>query len=296
MANYYEMLKIQPAASSVEITEALEVQYNQWRRLVTHHDPNIVNQANQALAKLEQIRATLTDTAKRNDYDTAIEVHGPTAGLADPEAILRDMTIVAVMTPSARTVAGTAAESNGLKAATTSSLWACPRCQTENPPMSEHCFKCGATLIRICPECSGLTSLISTGVCGKCGYSFDIALQRKKFSQQILEIKNERKMLEKGLSDAKNIYTGATGIPLVIQIVGAIGLALAGFYFLSYSEILFGLVFLALAIALPWNIVVSSNNRKGKQEKINQFEQLLAQKQKELEGTQKLYKELTRSR
>lgn len=52
-ANYYEILNLQPTASSADIQTAFENQYNQWRRLVTHHDPKVVNQANQALQALE---------------------------------------------------------------------------------------------------------------------------------------------------------------------------------------------------------------------------------------------------
>ena len=56
MSNYYEILNVPTTASTAEIQTAYEQQYDQWRRLVTHQDPNVVNQANQALKALETIR------------------------------------------------------------------------------------------------------------------------------------------------------------------------------------------------------------------------------------------------
>ena len=74
MPNYYEIIKVQPTAPTAEIVNACEAQYNQWRRLVTHHDQDVVNQANQALQTIEQIRLTLTDTEKRGVYDAAVGI------------------------------------------------------------------------------------------------------------------------------------------------------------------------------------------------------------------------------
>ena len=55
MSNYYEMLKISHAATKQEIQVAIDDRYDQCRMLVTHHDPNVVNQANMALQSLEKI-------------------------------------------------------------------------------------------------------------------------------------------------------------------------------------------------------------------------------------------------
>jgi hypothetical protein len=297
MANYYEMLKIQPAATSAEITEAIEAQYNQWRRLVTHHDPNIVNQANQALAKLEQIRTTLTDPAKRGIYDAAIEVHGPTAGLADPEAVLRDMPAAAAMTPPARIAAGRVTAPLAQRAAATSSLWASPKCQTETPPMSEHCFKCGTQLLRICPECGGMTSLISTGVCGKCGYRYERAVQRKELKQQISLLQGQQQNLGAELTKTKSIPLGASGCQWVFQIIFTVGLYLGGLYaftvpYQSYQ--IWGFIALILAVFATISVVSAFNKKKKTEAAIFNLEQSMAQKQSEIDGTQKMYNELTR--
>ena len=55
MPNYYEVLKLLPTATRTEVEYAIEAEYNQWRRLVTHHDPKMVEQANRHLRVLEEI-------------------------------------------------------------------------------------------------------------------------------------------------------------------------------------------------------------------------------------------------
>ncbi|RIK22539.1 MAG: hypothetical protein DCC52_13660 [Chloroflexi bacterium] len=165
MANYYELLKVSPSASAQEISSAFDTQYEQWRRLVTHHDPNVVNQANQALQLLEQIRATLSDPAKRAAYDEGIGLRSP-------------------MTPPApRQMPGAAQP--GSVAPTQPALWTCPKCAKENPPNTRFCFNCGTQLVRACPECGQETSLVATGFCGNCGYNYDVAAQRAKLKSEI---------------------------------------------------------------------------------------------------------------
>ncbi len=88
MTNYYQTLNLSPSATTRQIEAAIDHQYNKWRRLVTHHDPNIAHQANQALRLLQDIRGTLTNPAKREVYDKAIGLRGTVGGLADPEALL----------------------------------------------------------------------------------------------------------------------------------------------------------------------------------------------------------------
>ena len=67
--NYYQILGITPSATVAEVETAVEGHYNKWRRLVTHHDPNVVTRANQALQAIERIRTTLTTPDKRAVYD-----------------------------------------------------------------------------------------------------------------------------------------------------------------------------------------------------------------------------------
>src|ERR1035437_4567587 len=83
MPTYYEIINVIPTAAQSEIELVLDAQYNKVRRLVTHQDPNVVNQANQALQLLEKIRTTLMDDGKRSAYDAAIGISSNLGGLAD---------------------------------------------------------------------------------------------------------------------------------------------------------------------------------------------------------------------
>lgn len=171
MSTYYEMLGIPSSASTTEIEAALAVQYDRWRKLVTHHDPIVVEKANQSMRALESIRTTLTDPAKRAGYDAGVGIGGVIDGLADPEAVFRQ----AATTPSSLPVAP--------RSSTTAAgldLWTCPNpdCGANNPAQTRFCFKCRTELVRQCPECGKMSSLAATGNCGECGYPYDLALQR----------------------------------------------------------------------------------------------------------------------
>lgn len=171
MSTYYEMLKVLPSASAAEIQAAVDAQYNQWRQLVAHHLPEVTEQANQSLRILETIRATLTDPAKRAGYDAGIGIGGVAGGLADPEAILRGADPAQVLPPPA---------SRSTAHVSGPGLWTCPNpdCKADNPAQTRFCFKCRTELVRECPECGKMSSLVMTGNCGECGYSYDLAVQR----------------------------------------------------------------------------------------------------------------------
>lgn len=165
MPNYYEMLNVATTATIAEIQSAYDTQYNQWRRLVTHHDPNVVNQANQALQALETIRLTLSDPSKRSAYDAGIGL-GAVSNLADPEMVLR-------MAPPRPTP-----PSQQIKRETpNATLWVCPQCKTNNPEHTQFCLKCGTQLVRECPKCKNISSLVSTGFCGDCGVNYEEGLR-----------------------------------------------------------------------------------------------------------------------
>jgi len=166
MPNYYEMLKIQPTASASEVEAAIEQQYNQWRRLVAHHDQVKVNQANQALMTLEQIRATLMDPEKRAVYDAAIGVSGQQlGGLADPEMLFRANPLAAPISPPASVAAKPQPQ-----AVERTDAWICtnPRCGKANPIGQQFCSQCGTVIGYACPKCGKLSEL-SKRYCPHCG-------------------------------------------------------------------------------------------------------------------------------
>jgi hypothetical protein len=207
MPNYYEILKVSSSATRTEIEEACESQYNLWRRLVTHHDPSIVNQANQSLQALETIRQTLADPDKRVIYDAAIGVSGQVGALADPDAILHmsmpQMTPPAPHQPPIGTrpapVAG-------------SSLWTCPQCGTDNPAQTRHCFKCGTELVRVCPECKQMTSLVATGMCGHCGYRYDVAVRHDEIRTTIQNAQHEISLLSNQVALAQTAQNNSRAV------------------------------------------------------------------------------------
>ena len=181
MANYYEMIEQKPSATDKEIETAIDVRYNQWRALVTHHDDKVRDQANQAMRMLEQIRATLSDPAKRAVYDEAIGVRGATAGLVDPNAVLNVPRVGMPPPPPPRSPASKPVTTE----TGTSKLWACQKCGEKNPEHTQFCYNCGTQLVRECPRCKKNTSLVATGFCGSCGANFDEAKKRIELRVQL---------------------------------------------------------------------------------------------------------------
>lgn len=219
MANYYELLKVSPSASAQEISSAFDAQYEQWRRLVTHHDPNVVNQANQAIQLLEQIRATLTDPNKRAAHDEGIGLRS-VGGLADPTAIL-NMPSVTMTPPAPRQMPERAQV--GAVVAAAPALWTCPKCKKENPPSTRFCFNCGTQLVRTCPECGQETSLVATGFCGNCGYNYDVAAQRARLKSEIENASSRISYASGQLNEAK----ARTSKAMNWAAIGIIGLLIA---------------------------------------------------------------------
>jgi hypothetical protein len=192
VTTYYQILQISSGATIAEIEAAYEAQYNHWRRLVTHHDPNMVNKANQALQSLEKMRATLTDPVKRETYDASIGLRGPMGGLADPQARPR-ATVPTPPPPRARV------GSHSPPAPTTGErvdAWVCSKCQTANAIGHQYCQKCGHQIGRQCPKCDTLVEM-QTEFCSNCGIDIKRFIQEqevKKATQLRLQREMERKM------------------------------------------------------------------------------------------------------
>jgi hypothetical protein len=177
---YYEILKISPTASTSEIQAAIDAQYDQWRRLVTHHKPEVVEQANQSLRILETIRATLTDPAKRAVYDASLSV----GGLADPEAVIR--THGEPPPPPLRS-----SGSPGLPGTRPVDAWVCPQCGTTSPRGTRFCSKCRAQIGIDCPKCKKLT-LKSDPYCAECGADLREELERERQERLAQEAETAR--------------------------------------------------------------------------------------------------------
>jgi hypothetical protein len=171
MANYYEFLNILPTAIKNEIESAIDQKYNNWRSLINHHDPVIVEQANQNLRLLEQVRRTLSDITSRLAYDAELGFDGGVSGLADPDATMRANSSI----PMTFTQNPPQKESVRIIDA-----WVCGKCKTSNQIGIKFCSNCGEQLGVNCPTCGQLTK-ISNIFCTGCGINLE---ESKKIGEE----------------------------------------------------------------------------------------------------------------
>ncbi len=199
MPNYYEILKVQPNATTPEIEAACDTQYHYWRRLVTHHDPEMVSKANQALQWLEKIRATLTDPVKRKAYDTQLRLNSSPATNPQP---------VVVQSASDNAIV-------------------CPKCHVANSKSARFCVRCGETLIVDCPRCN-TQMIFSEKFCPKCGgnheelkYQLELEETERRHREQeearFWEEERQRREIHR-----KQVESFRSGLSILGGILGAI--------------------------------------------------------------------------
>ncbi|MDP9310392.1 MAG: hypothetical protein M3R24_05800 [Chloroflexota bacterium] len=203
MQNYYELLGLAPSAATQDIEAALDAKYNHWRRLATHHDPTVVNQANHELQSLEIIRATLTDSLKRADYDAGLGGTVLVGGLAEQSTVLQSPPPPSP-TPSARRPLASTQQRLG--------LWTCYKCQTDNPAHTKYCLSCASQLVRQCPECNYEASLVASGICGNCGYKYEIARRRGEIRTQLPTLRHELTTAQEALAGAHQDMKQVNGL------------------------------------------------------------------------------------
>lgn len=162
MSTYYELLGISPNASQDEVESAINTQYNKWRRLVNHHDPEIALQANQSLHTLEKIRQVLLSKDERRKYDAELGVVPQgVSGLIDPDAISHQnpQTIMPISHIFPRSEVGSNRRVDA---------WVCQYCDSPNPIGTQFCSKCGKKIGELCPKCHELMALMDD-YCSNCG-------------------------------------------------------------------------------------------------------------------------------
>lgn len=241
MNNYYEFLKVSSTTSIADIQIAIDAMYNQSRRLVTHHDPNIVQNANQSLLMIEQARATLLDPVKRADYDAMLSL-STMGGLVDSSAQPSPMP---VMTPP---MTGHPPVSSSMtKVGMANDVWLCAKCASANPVGTKFCKKCGNQLGRNCPQCNTLLESMAQ-FCSDCGVNVREYEQQKEIELAEAErrrIVEEHRLAEerarlgiiiKASTDAQNymkwgwiISVIGSCIPYVNFLTGFVGLGLFTF-------------------------------------------------------------------
>ena len=192
MNNYYELLKVASDASHTEIETRLDDQYTKWRALVTHHDPNVVDQANQALNTLEEIRATLLDQDKRSAYDKILaQEQEKLGGLADPDIVIAQNPMRPVMAPPRpRATATSIPHSTEVER---TDAWICsnPKCRKANPIGTQFCTQCGKRIGIECPNCGVLTQG-SNKFCENCGVNIQEALTQQEEAKRIAELERQK--------------------------------------------------------------------------------------------------------
>lgn len=190
MTTYYDILSLAKAASKEEIEAAIDTQYDKWRRLVNHHDPDVVEEANRSLRVLEQIRAVLLNDQKRKEYDASLNV----GGLTDPDALLKSMETAAPTPPAPPPGKPHASSSN---TGTPVDAWVCSNCHTPNPMKTRYCLQCGTQVGIDCPACD---SLIFAGAqfCPECGVNVA--------EEQQLKEQEERQERERKVKLAQNMF------------------------------------------------------------------------------------------
>ncbi|MBP7212639.1 MAG: zinc ribbon domain-containing protein [Anaerolineaceae bacterium] len=197
MINYYDLLQLPQSASTQEIEIKLDEQYQKWRGLVTHHKPEIVDEANNALRTIENARTTLLNAENRSEYDKQLTAAiGNQAGLSDPDAFFTspgsnfggNFSAIPPQSPSPI-----------LPQAERTDAWICPNpaCKKANSVGTTFCSNCGETLGKACPNCGELVEA-SNKFCSKCGVDKLATFEEIKQSK-LRDLQKEKRILHEKL-------------------------------------------------------------------------------------------------
>jgi hypothetical protein len=204
MSNFYDFLQVYPSATDVEIENAIDAMYNESRRKVTHHDPQVVHRANQNLLLIEQARTTLLDPVKRVNYDASLSP-GKVGGLADETAKPASTSMTFPHKGSQ--------PSQQLNPNT--DMWLCSKCHSINPVGTRFCEKCGNQLGKDCPKCRNLLEA-STHFCSSCGvnvgeYERELEIHTAEAEAQRIAERKRLNQIEATLGPVrKNAETAST--------------------------------------------------------------------------------------
>jgi ribosomal protein L40E len=180
--NYYEMLEVESSATGSEIETVIEDRYNYWRRLVNHHDPTTVDEANRSLRTLEAARETLLDPVRRAEYNESLGLATGPGGLADPSAVGQSIPQApAPMTPPPPKPATVVDDENAKTSSERVDAWVCPKCGTANPVGTKFCKNDGEALGRACPNCQSLNEA-SAEYCSYCGSNVKELMRQKQLA------------------------------------------------------------------------------------------------------------------
>lgn len=236
MPTFYEILEVAPSADAQTIESSIEAHYNQIRRLTTHYDAAVVNQANQALLVLEQARAILLNPSKRADYDSSL-------GFAVGGLAIEGTTPPAQFTSTGgvQVPLSNFQQPVQAQAALVANVWVCRKCQRPNPAGTSFCQNCGETVGRICPNCQA-TYEAKANFCPRCGQNYDAAAQKSQLSAELSKKKIERysqPAASSNLNDAlfmEYVITVGTGWAIYMAVTTIL------FLFLTIFRLIFSVI------------------------------------------------------
>jgi ribosomal protein L40E len=167
MANYYELLNLQPIATVAEIKEAY---LRERARLASESDDD---KAQEQLKELDTAYAVLVDPNQRAAYDRTLNIGTQSQALVLTQAPL-PATVVTPQVPMPQQ--------------------ACPHCGALNPIKATICAECGKQISRPCPQC-GQQVIMGQTVCSRCN-TFLPEYDQQRFADAIAteqQVQEERR-------------------------------------------------------------------------------------------------------
>ncbi len=176
MTNYYQILNLQPTATTTEIKAA----YNRERaRFLSNDEIDSEEQVAVQLKAMEEAYATLVDPNQRTTYDRSL---GPDISTRSLVVADQPTSIVLPETPSAPIV-----------------QQPCPHCGELNPTQATMCGKCGGQLSRPCSQC-GQAVLLGQTVCVRCN-TIVPEYDQRRFAEAV--VTEKRTGEERGASEIR---------------------------------------------------------------------------------------------
>jgi hypothetical protein len=207
MPNYYEYLQVEPLASDQEIQAALNQKYEQCKRLSTHDDPTVAQQANVALQSLEKIRDVLLIPDRRAVYDETLGLQPTMTGslvTSEPPP-----TIEAQASPSMMEDSQTTAQAS--PAIEVTERLRCGNCNGLNPVGTRFCLDCGNEICSPCPKCGTLYEK-SKEYCPACGVNRQQYVEEQE-KVRLEATERQKQEVQQSLSDAEtHLATGMYGL------------------------------------------------------------------------------------
>lgn len=291
MATYYEILGVDPSASTAEILEKYDEKFDEWRQLITNHNPDVAEEANHNIRLLEKIRNTLMDEKARKTYDDLLIA----GGLKDPDAEVQNSYNIPM---------GPANKTNYRRQATKdpyerTDAWICPnkKCGHVNAVGEQHCTKCGTRIGARCPKCGELVELSKT-FCSKCGVDKgkyfeglkikkieELNKNQKKFQTDIDKYSNMllsgnvsmNELKEDGLNPP--IESGAGIVAFIVLIL--LFSCLATTFAVNTDSSGAVIYFVAIIVLMGWGLISTINGKKKDAKKflenhVNYLKELLS--------------------